>query len=73
MKVKQNATVDSTAEDKALINNNYALAQGAFGKMVTTTETEEKSKSGNLSQETIDAAAQVTTDEASAELTKAFG
>jgi len=49
IKEKQNISINQRAEDKALINSNYALAQGAFGKMVTTTETEEKSKSGTLS------------------------
>jgi hypothetical protein len=41
--------------------------------MVSTTESADQLKTNSLNQETIDAAAQMTTDEASAELTKALG
>ena len=69
----QSANQKQKAEDMAMINNNYMMSQGAMGKMFITTATEEKAKTGTLSQETIDAEAQITTDEANNELTKAFG
>jgi hypothetical protein len=67
VKQKQKLQINQKMNSHQAIKNKDTLTQGSFGKMVTTT----------VSQETLDAAAQVTTDEASAianaELTKAFG